>query len=76
LRYKSTETGEVIYRLGQDVSRNPTFDKSYDIAYWMEGKPIGKIKTENTDLVSLMNWTSNSNHPQKNSFRISNKVGI
>lgn len=52
LRFKSTETGEICYRLIV-MSRNLTFDKSYDIAYWMEGKPIGRPKPENTELLNL-----------------------
>ena len=53
LRYKATDSEEVIYRLIV-MSRNLTFDKSYDIAYWMEGSPSGGKKTKNKELVELM----------------------
>mgnify|MGYP000932184926 CR=1 FL=1 len=53
LRFKSMDTKEIRYRLIV-MSRNLTFDKSYDIAYWMEGNPSGKPKPENAELINLM----------------------
>ena len=53
LRFKSIESKEVRYRLIV-MSRNLTFDKSYDIAYWMEGEPKGSAKAENVELIQLM----------------------
>lgn len=53
LRFKSTSSKEVMYRLIV-MSRNLTFDKSYDIAYTMEGSPSGNGKEQNEELVKLM----------------------
>ncbi|MFZ4412027.1 MAG: phospholipase D family protein [Bacteroidales bacterium] len=53
LRFKSTSSKEIRYRLIV-MSRNLTFDKSYDIAYTMEGSPSGKGKEQNEELVKLM----------------------
>jgi hypothetical protein len=53
LRFKSIETKEIVYRVIV-MSRNLTFDRSYDIAYWMEGKPSGGPKPENDELVSFL----------------------
>lgn len=54
LRFKSLQTKDIVYRLIV-MSRNLTFDKSYDIAYTMEGSPAGKSSEENKDLLVLMN---------------------
>jgi hypothetical protein len=53
LRFKENDSKEIIYRLIV-MSRNLTFDKSYDIAYWMEGKPSKNNNTENSELVKLL----------------------
>lgn len=53
LRFKESGTRQSLYRVIV-MSRNLTFDKSYDIAYWMEGIPEGGAKPENKELVQLM----------------------
>jgi hypothetical protein len=58
IRYKNPKTKEIQYRLIV-MSRNLTFDKSYDISYWTDGT-VGKEKRkENKELIRMMNKLDN-----------------
>jgi hypothetical protein len=53
LRFKSTDDTAIRYRLIV-MSRNLTFDKSYDIAYWMEGDTKTANHNTNSDLINFL----------------------
>lgn len=57
LRFKK-ETNDrrvppIIYRVIV-MSRNLTFDNSYDIAFWMQGTPKRKVNSKNDSLINLL----------------------
>ena len=67
LRFKASTNQDVLYRVIV-MSRNLTFDKSYDIAFWMEGKPKGGKKSENKELVELLNGLNKNSEFEHKSF--------
>lgn len=78
LRFKSTtlKSKEIKYRLIV-MSRNLTFDKSYDIAYAMEGSPSVNGKEQNEDLIKLMRQLDqNSSFANKHFIRDLSRVSF
>jgi len=56
LRYEHAETsGEILFRLIV-LSRNLTFDRSWDVASFLEGKPEAEPLAWNTPLVDFYAW--------------------
>lgn len=55
LRFKASMGEDVLYR-AIVMSRNLTFDRSYDIAYTMEGKPQRRKNTKNDELIRMVKW--------------------
>ena len=74
IRYKNPKTKEIQYRLIV-MSRNLTFDKSYDISYWTDGT-VGKEKRkENKELIRMMKeLNSKSSFEHKHFIRDLEKV--
>lgn len=67
LRFKSTYDNSVCYRVIV-MSRNLTFDKSYDVAYWMEGFTKSSKKNSNTDLRKFLKELDNHSPIQHKTF--------
>lgn len=54
LRYKN-EDGEAMYRV-VILSRNLTFDRSWDVAYCMDGKPVQEASDKNLPLCDFLRF--------------------
>lgn len=58
IRYAS-ETGDVLYRFAI-LSRNLTFDRSWDVAFSMDGKPVERTVSKNSPLTDFLDYLQKS----------------
>lgn len=54
LRYKN-KAGEAMYRVAV-LSRNLTFDRSWDVAYYMDGRPVRESSDKNLPLCDFLRF--------------------
>ena len=73
IRYKN-DNGEIMYRVVV-LSRNLTFDRSWDVTYYMDAYPINEEQTENYPVCDFIrylakNWLTKDNYANEKRNRI------